>query len=388
MKIHEYQAKQLLARYGVPVPEGVPADTPAEAAEAAKRWPACVVKAQVHSGGRGKAGGVKLARGPEEAAAVAAAMLGTRLYTKQAGPEGKLVRHLLVTEAVEVAREYYLAAAIDPENACLTLIGSRAGGTEIEEVAAGNPAAVVRVPVSATLGFRRYEGLELARLLEIPQSLQESFLAIAQAITRLMLEQDASLVEINPLAETKGGGLLALDAKINLDDNALFRHPELEALRDPDEQDPMEVRAGKYELNYIRLDGSIGCMVNGAGLAMATMDIIASFGGRPANFLDVGGGATAGRVEQAFEILLSDPNVKAIFVNIFGGIVRCDLLAQGIVQAAAKMALTVPLVVRLEGTHAAEGREILGQSGLAITAAGSMREGAERAVALAGEART
>jgi succinyl-CoA synthetase beta subunit len=388
MKIHEYQAKQLLARYGVPVPAGVPADTPAEAAEAAKRWPACVVKAQVHSGGRGKAGGVKLARGPEEAAAVAAAMLGTRLYTKQAGPEGKLVRHLLVTEAVEVAREYYLAAAIDPENACLTLIGSRAGGTEIEEVAAGNPAAVVRVPVSATLGFRRYEGLELARLLEIPQSLQESFLAIAQAIARLMLEQDASLVEINPLAETKGGGLLALDAKINLDDNALFRHPELEALRDPDEQDPMEVRAGKYELNYIRLDGSIGCMVNGAGLAMATMDIIASFGGRPANFLDVGGGATAGRVEQAFEILLSDPNVKAIFVNIFGGIVRCDLLAQGIVQAAAKMALTVPLVVRLEGTHAAEGREILGQSGLAITAAGSMREGAERAVALAGEART
>ncbi len=388
MKIHEYQAKQLLARYGVPVPEGVPADTPAEAAEAAKRWPACVVKAQVHSGGRGKAGGVKLARGPEEAAAVAAAMLGTRLYTKQAGPEGKLVRHLLVTEAVEVAREYYLAAAIDPENACLTLIGSRAGGTEIEEVAAGNPAAVVRVPVSATLGFRRYEGLELARLLEIPQSLQESFLAIAQAIARLMLEQDASLVEINPLAETKGGGLLALDAKINLDDNALFRHPELEALRDPDEQDPMEVRAGKYELNYIRLDGSIGCMVNGAGLAMATMDIIASFGGRPANFLDVGGGATAGRVEQAFEILLSDPNVKAIFVNIFGGIVRCDLLAQGIVQAAAKMALTVPLIVRLEGTHAAEGREILGQSGLAITAAGSMREGAERAVALAGEART
>jgi succinyl-CoA synthetase beta subunit len=388
MKIHEYQAKQLLARYGVPMPAGVPADTPAEAAKAAKRWPACVVKAQVHSGGRGKAGGVKLARGPEEAAAVAAAMLGTRLYTKQAGPEGKLVRHLLVTEAVEVAREYYLAAAIDPENACLTLIGSRAGGTEIEEVAAGNPAAVVRVPVSATLGFRRYEGLELARLLEIPQSLQESFLAIAQAITRLMLEQDASLVEINPLAETKGGGLLALDAKINLDDNALFRHPELEALRDPDEQDPMEVRAGKYELNYIRLDGSIGCMVNGAGLAMATMDIIASFGGRPANFLDVGGGATAGRVEQAFEILLSDPNVKAIFVNIFGGIVRCDLLAQGIVQAAAKMALTVPLVVRLEGTHAAEGREILGQSGLAITAAGSMREGAERAVALAGEART
>ena len=388
MKIHEYQAKQLLARYGVPMPAGVPADTPAEAAKAAKRWPACVVKAQVHSGGRGKAGGVKLARGPEEAAAVAAAMLGTRLYTKQAGPEGKLVRHLLVTEAVEVAREYYLAAAIDPENACLTLIGSRAGGTEIEEVAAGNPAAVVRVPVSATLGFRRYEGLELARLLEIPQSLQESFLAIAQAIARLMLEQDASLVEINPLAETKGGGLLALDAKINLDDNALFRHPELEALRDPDEQDPMEVRAGKYELNYIRLDGSIGCMVNGAGLAMATMDIIASFGGRPANFLDVGGGATAGRVEQAFEILLSDPNVKAIFVNIFGGIVRCDLLAQGIVQAAAKMALTVPLVVRLEGTHAAEGREILGQSGLAITAAGSMREGAERAVALAGEART
>lgn len=388
MKIHEYQAKQLLARYGVPVPAGVPADTPAEAAEAARRWPACVVKAQVHSGGRGKAGGVKLAKGPEEAAAVAAAMLGTRLYTKQAGPEGKLVRHLLVTEAVEVAREYYLAAAIDPENACLTLIGSRAGGTEIEEVAAGNPAAVVRVPVSATLGFRRYEGLELARLLEIPQSLQESFLAIAQAIARLMLEQDASLVEINPLAETKGGGLLALDAKINLDDNALFRHPELEALRDPDEQDPMEVRAGKYELNYIRLDGSIGCMVNGAGLAMATMDIIASFGGRPANFLDVGGGATAGRVEQAFEILLSDPNVKAIFVNIFGGIVRCDLLAQGIVQAAAKMALTVPLIVRLEGTHAAEGREILGQSGLAITAAGSMREGAERAVALAGEART
>ena len=283
MKIHEYQAKQLLARYGVPMPAGVPADTPAEAAKAAKRWPACVVKAQVHSGGRGKAGGVKLARGPEEAAAVAAAMLGTRLYTKQAGPEGKLVRHLLVTEAVEVAREYYLAAAIDPENACLTLIGSRAGGTEIEEVAAGNPAAVVRVPVSATLGFRRYEGLELARLLEIPQSLQESFLAIAQAIARLMLEQDASLVEINPLAETKGGGLLALDAKINLDDNALFRHPELEALRDPDEQDPMEVRAGKYELNYIRLDGSIGCMVNGAGLAMATMDIIASFGGRPAN---------------------------------------------------------------------------------------------------------
>ena len=338
---------------------------------------------RTRQGGRREAG-----RKPKEAEAIAAALLGSRIYPKQAGPEGKLVRRLLVTEAVEVRHEYYLAVTLDAGRAGLVLIGSRAGGMEIEELAREHPEQIARVPVSAVRGYLPCQGLELANRLGLPASEKQAFGAIAEALVRLTLEYDASLAEINPLAETADGRLLALDAKLNFDDNALFRHPELESLRDPDEQDPMELRAGENGLNYIRLDGSIGCMVNGAGLAMATMDIIAAFGGRPANFLDVGGGATAGRVRTAFEILLSDPHVKAIFVNIFGGIVRCDLLAEGIAQAAAGVRLTVPLVVRLEGTRAEEGREILRSSGLPIIAAQSLRDGAEKAVRCAKEAET
>lgn len=385
MKIHEYQAKELLKEYGAPVPSGELAEDVKAVGRAASHYGTCVLKAQVHSGGRGKAGGVKLAHNVEEAEKLAAQMFGMRLMTAQAGPEGKLVRKLLVTEAVDVAKEYYLSITGDMEHAGLMIIASAEGGTEIETTAKEHPEAIVQIPMSIITGFSRYHGIDVADRIGIPAALTGEFCNILDAMTRLYLDKDCSLVEINPLVETKDGKLLCLDAKINFDDNALYRHPELAELRDRAEEDARELRASEYDLNFVSLDGDIGCLVNGAGLAMATMDIIKSFGGDPANFLDVGGSATAEKVAAAFEILLSDGNVNAIFVNIFGGIMKCDIIAEGIVTAASKTGLSVPLIVRLEGTNVDRGREILKASGLNITAAADMADGARKSVALAEE---
>ena len=380
MKIHEYQAKELLAAYGAPVPSGIVASTPEAVRAAAKGMLPCVIKAQVHSGGRGKAGGVKLAKTEEEAEAIARQILGMQLVTKQTGPEGKTVHKVLVTEAVAVKKEYYLSVTGDMNRAGLVIIASSEGGTEIEETAKTNPNAIIQIPVSAVMGLRRYEVLETANRIGLPQELLGSFQTLLDAMVRLYLEKDCSLVEINPLVETEDGKLLCLDAKVNFDDNALYRHPELSSLRDVAEEDEKEYRASQFDLNYVSLDGSIGCLVNGAGLAMATMDIIQKFGGSPANFLDVGGSATTERVAAAFEILLSDRRVKAIFVNIFGGIMKCDVIAEGIVSAAKKTGLPVPLIVRLEGTNVERGREILRASGMQIIAASDMADGARKAV--------
>ena len=380
MKIHEYQAKELLLAYGAPVPAGTVAETPEDVRKAAESMLPCVVKAQVHSGGRGKAGGVKLAKTAEEAEEIARQMLGMRLVTKQTGAEGKIVHKVLVTEAVEVKKEYYLSVTGDMNRAGLVIVASSAGGTEIEETAKTAPEAIIQVPVSAVLGLKSYEVIETADRIGLPQALRAQFQTLLDAIVRLYLEKDCSLVEINPLVETEGGTLLCLDAKINFDDNALYRHPEITALRDVSEEDEKEYRASQFDLNYVSLEGSIGCLVNGAGLAMATMDIIQKFGGSPANFLDVGGSATTERVAAAFEILLSDQHVKAIFVNIFGGIMKCDVIAEGIVSAAKKTGLPVPLVVRLEGTNVERGREILRESGMQIIPASDMADGARKAV--------
>ena len=384
MKIHEYQAKELLGAYGVPVPGGVVAGTPEEVFEAAKAYDKCVIKAQIHSGGRGKGGGVKLATNPEEAKAIAEKMIGMQLVTKQTGPEGKLVRKVLVTEATNIAKEYYLSIAVDNENAGLVIIASAAGGTEIEDTAANHPELIIKEPISIYEGFHNYKGIEVARKMGLTGDLQKEFIAILRSMTKLFVEKDCSLVEINPLVLTEEGHLLALDAKVNFDDNALMRHPDVVALRDVTEENPKEVKASEFDLNYISLEGNIGCLVNGAGLAMATMDIIKKFGGEPANFLDVGGSATTERVTAAFEILLSDPNVKAIMVNIFGGIMKCDIIAEGVVAAAKKIGMTVPLVVRLEGTNVERGKEILKESGLAIIPAEDMADAARKAVEAAG----
>ena len=385
MKIHEYQAKELLGRYGVPVPGGVVVTSPSEAEEAAKNYGVCVLKAQVHSGGRGKAGGVKLAHSPEEARTLAEAMLGMTLVTKQTGPAGKLVRKLLVTEAVEVEKEYYLSITGDSENAGLVIVASADGGTEIEETAKEHPERIAQVRVSAVEGFKRYEGIRTAGILGLHGENEKELIKMLAAMVKLYREMDCSLVEINPLVLTKEGHLLCLDAKVNFDDNALYRHPELEELRDVDEEDPKEYQASKFDLNYISLDGNIGCLVNGAGLAMATMDIIKNFGGSPANFLDVGGSATAAKVKAAFEILLSDKNVEAIFVNIFGGIMKCDVIAEGVVAAAKEIGITIPLIVRLEGTNVDLGKKILSESGMEIIAAADMADGARKAVEAARE---
>ena len=380
MKIHEYQAKELLAQYGAPVPKGIVAETAEEAATAAASMLPCVVKAQIHSGGRGKGGGVKPAGTVEEAQRIASEMLGMQLVTKQTGPKGKTVHKVLVTEAVDVKKEYYLSVTGDMANAGLVIIASSEGGTEIEETAVRHPETIIQVPVSAVMGLRKYEAIEVANRMHLPQKLHKSFYSLVSSIVKLYLEKDCSLVEINPLVETMSGELLCLDAKVNFDDNALFRHPELAELRDIGEEDEKEYRASQFDLSYVSLDGNIGCLVNGAGLAMATMDIIQKFGGSPANFLDVGGSATAERVTAAFEILLSDANVKAIFVNIFGGIMKCDLIAEGIVVAAQKITLTVPLIVRLDGTNVERGREILRRSGMNIISASDMADGAHKAV--------
>lgn len=381
MKIHEYQAKELLAAYGVPVPEGLLALTPEEAERATEKLGGqSVVKAQVHCGGRGKAGGVKLANSPQEAFSIAQNMLGMTLVSKQTGPEGKVVHKVYVTKAVDIRREYYLSLTADSANASLVIIASGEGGTEIEETSEKNPEAIVKEQVSILTGLKSYEALEVAKRIGIPAENRKEFAAILQKMYRLYVEKDCSLIEINPLILTGNGSLFALDAKITFDDNALTRHPEIVLLRDEQEEDPKEVRASKSDLNYVALDGNIGCMVNGAGLAMATMDIIKKFGGSPANFLDVGGSATEERVTTAFEILLSDPHVKAIMVNIFGGIMKCDIIAAGIVAAAKAIDIRVPVIVRLEGTNVELGKKILEESGLALISAQDMADAARKSV--------
>ena len=381
MNIHEYQAKELLAAYGVPVPEGLLALTPEEAKEATEKLGGqSVVKAQVHCGGRGKAGGVKLAKSPEEAFSIAQNMLGMTLVSKQTGPEGKVVHKVYVTKAVDIRKEYYLSLTADASSASLVIIASGEGGTEIEETSLKNPEAIVKEQVSVLTGLKSYEALEVAKRIGIPAENRKEFAAILQKMYKLYVEKDCSLIEINPLILTGDGSLSALDAKITFDDNALARHPEVALLRDEQEEDPKEVRASKSDLNYVALDGSIGCMVNGAGLAMATMDIIKKFGGSPANFLDVGGSATEERVTTAFEILLSDPHVKAIMVNIFGGIMKCDIIASGIVAAAKAIDIQVPVVVRLEGTNVELGKKILEESGLALISAKDMADAAHKSV--------
>lgn len=381
MKIHEYQAKELLAAYGVPVPEGLLALTPEEAKEATEKLGGqSVVKAQVHCGGRGKAGGVKLAKSPEEAFSIAQNMLGMTLVSKQTGPEGKVVHKVYVTKAVDIRKEYYLSLTADASAVSLVIIASGEGGTEIEETSEKNPEAIVKEQVSILTGLKSYEALEVAKRIGIPAENRKEFAAILQKMYKLYVEKDCSLIEINPLILTGDGSLSALDAKITFDDNALARHPEVALLRDEQEEDPKEVRASKSDLNYVALDGSIGCMVNGAGLAMATMDIIKKFGGSPANFLDVGGSATEERVTTAFEILLSDPHVKAIMVNIFGGIMKCDIIASGIVAAAKAIDIQVPVVVRLEGTNVELGKKILEESGLALISAKDMADAAHKSV--------
>lgn len=387
MKIHEYQAKELFASYGIPVPAQALITKPEEieAAIDAVDAPLRVVKAQIHAGGRGKAGGVKLAKSREEAVEKASAMLGAKLVTKQSGPEGKVVHKVLITQGLDIEKEYYLSITVDNEHSCLVIIASGAGGTEIEEMAVSHPELIVKMPVALENGLRDYQAREVARRIGIPAENGKEFMQILSKMFALFTEKNCSLVEINPLILTDEHKLVALDAKITFDDNGLVRHPELLPLRDAMEEDPMEVKATEAGLNYVALDGDIGCLVNGAGLAMATMDIIHKFGGDPANFLDVGGSASTEKVTAAFEILLSNPKVHAIMVNIFGGIMKCDIIAQGIVEAAKAVQIRVPLVVRLEGTNAQQGKEIIRQSGLSIVPAVSLADAAHKAVTLAKE---
>jgi succinyl-CoA synthetase beta subunit len=388
MNIHEYQAKELLSIYGVPVPAGGVAYTEAEAVEVAKRLGgnAWVIKAQIHAGGRGKAGGVKLVKSEAEVAEAAKSLLGRRLVTHQTGPEGRDVKRVYVEAACDIARELYLALSVDRGTGRATLIAAGEGGMEIEELAARSPEKILKTVIDPAAGLSPFHGRRLAFELGLNPAQAAEMVDFTTALGRAFTELDASLVEINPLVVTGEGNLLALDAKMGFDDNALFRHPQIAALRDEDEEDPIEVEAGKYALSYIKLDGNIGCMVNGAGLAMATMDIIKLNGGSPANFLDVGGGATRERVTAAFKLILSDPNVEAILVNIFGGIMRCDVIAEGIVSAAREVNLHVPLVVRLEGTNVDLGRKVLGQSGLAVIAAEDLGDAARKVVAAVAEA--
>jgi succinyl-CoA synthetase beta subunit len=388
MNIHEYQAKELLARFGVPVPPGKVAYTAAEAVDAAralggKAW---AVKAQIHAGGRGKAGGVRLARSEDEVGAAAGALIGQTLVTHQTGPLGRMVKRVYVEAASDIARELYLALSVDRRLGRVTLIGAAEGGVEIEELAERAPEKIMTEAIDPASGLSPFHARRLAFDLGLSGPQVAAMVGFVGALYHAFTELDAALVEINPLVVTGSGELVALDAKLGFDDNALFRHPDIEALRDEDEEDPIELEAGKHALNYVKLDGNIGCMVNGAGLAMATMDIIKLYGGSPANFLDVGGGATKERVTVAFKLILSDPNVEAILVNIFGGIMRCDVIAEGIVSAAREVNLHVPLVVRLEGTNVELGRRILGQSGLPLLAAENFEDAARKVVAASKEA--
>ena len=385
MKIHEYQAKAILSKFGVPVPRGEVAFNREEARAIAERLGTkiVVVKAQIHAGGRGKAGGVKLARSVDEAQSLAERILGMKLVTPQTGEEGRIVRRLLIEEGLDIKRELYMSILVDRAGGAPVFMASASGGMEIEEVAKTNPEAILREVIQPAVGLQPYHARKIAFGLGLPAEMIPVATKFFQSLYRAFMETDASLLEINPCVVTGDGRLVALDAKVNFDDNALYRHLEFKELRDLDEETPLEVEASKFKLNYIKLDGSVGCMVNGAGLAMATMDIIKLSGGSPANFLDVGGGASEEQVKNAFRILISDRNVRAVFVNIFGGILRCDVLASGVVKAAKELALKVPIVVRMEGTNVKQGQEILRSSGLNFTVANGMKDGAEKAVKLA-----
>ncbi len=383
MNLHEYQAKQLFSRYGIAVSQGEVATTPAQAEAAARRLGGAVwvVKAQVHAGGRGKGGGIKLARSAEAVREAADAMLGQRLVTPQTGAEGLPVNQVYVEQGSNIERELYLSMLVDRGRERIAVIASAAGGMDIEEVAAKTPEQILTAIVHPAAGLQAYQARGLAYGLGLNNAQVKQFVALAGKIYRLVVESDASLVEINPLIVNDAGELLALDAKINIDENALYRQAELQAMRDPSQEDEMERSAAEHDLNYVSLDGNIACMVNGAGLAMATMDLIKLHGGDPANFLDVGGGATPDRVAAAFKLILSNPSVQAILVNIFGGIVRCDLIAEGIIQAVREIDVKVPVIVRLEGTNVDKGKALLAESGLAITPAEDLTDAAEKAVA-------
>ena len=386
MKIHEYQGKEILKQYGVPVPRGIVARTADEAEAAARELgtDVVVVKAQIHAGGRGKGGGVKLAKSPEEAKEIASQMLGMMLVTHQTGPEGREVKTLLVEEGLPIDKEFYLGITLDRVTGRNVFMASSAGGMDIEKVAEETPELILKETVDPSVGLRPFQARKLAFGLGIPNDLINQAASFMIKLYDAYEKTDASLVEINPFLLTKDNRLIALDAKLNFDDNALYRHKDYAELRDLNEEEPLEIEASKYDLNYIKLDGNIGCMVNGAGLAMATMDIIKLAGGEPANFLDVGGGASQERVEQAFKILLADKNVKAVLINIFGGIVRCDMVANGVVAAAKNLDMSIPIVARLEGTNVEEGRRVLRESGVNIQTADGMRDAAEKVVAAAG----
>ena len=382
MNIHEYQAKEILRHHGVPVPDGFMCLNSASARECAKRlgegpW---VVKAQIHAGGRGKGGGVKLVRTPNEVRDAARDMLGMTLVTHQTGPEGKVVKRILVEKGCNIARELYVSLLVDRKTSKVTLMASTEGGMDIEEVAAKTPEKIFFEQIDPLVGFTPFQGRNVAFSLGLTGKLVNRAVRLFEGLYNTFIDSDCTLVEINPLVVTAEGDLLALDAKLGFDDNALYRQPKISDMRDYDEEDPHEIEASQYDLSYISLDGYIGCMVTGAGLAMATMDIIKHYGGNPANFLDVGGGATVERVTEAFKIILSDDKVKGIFVNIFGGIMKCDVIATGVVEAAKQVSLQVPLIVRLEGTNVAKGKEILAESGLNITVAEGMADGAEKVV--------
>jgi succinyl-CoA synthetase beta subunit len=389
MKIHEYQAKEIFRKFGVPTPRGEMATTPDQARAVAERLGTkiVVVKAQIHAGGRGKAGGVKLAKSPTEAAELAKSILGMKLVTPQTGPGGRIVQRLLVEEGLDIKRELYLSILVDRAAAAPVIMASTAGGMEIEEVAHRNPELILRETIRPETGLQPYHTRKLAYGLGLSGDTATAAGPFLRALYRAFVETDASLAEINPLIVTGDGKLVALDAKMAFDDNALYRHKDILEYRDLNEEDPLEVEASTYKLNYIKLDGNVGCMVNGAGLAMSTMDIIKLSGGSPANFLDVGGGASAEQVKNAFKILVKDSSVKGVFINIFGGILRCDVLASGVVAAAKELNLKLPVVVRMEGTNVEKGQQILRESGLGLTIANDMKDGAEKVVALAEGAR-
>lgn len=384
MNIHEYQGKQVLKQYGVVVPTGKVAFTADEAVAAAQELgtSVVVVKAQIHAGGRGKAGGVKIAKSLDDVRTYANELLGKVLVTHQTGPEGKEIKRLLIEQGCDIKKEYYVGVVVDRTTGCVVMMASEEGGMDIEEVAANTPEKIIKEVIDPAIGLQAFQARKLAYAINIPGELVSKAVKFMIALYQAFVEKDCSIAEINPLVVTGDGQVMALDAKLNFDSNALYRHKDILELRDLDEEDQKEIEASKFDLSYIALDGSIGCMVNGAGLAMATMDIIKYYGGEPANFLDVGGGATKEKVTEAFKIILSDANVKGIFVNIFGGIMRCDVIADGVVAAAKQIGLDRPLVVRLEGTNVDLGKRILNESGLNIVAADSMADGAQKIVAL------
>ncbi|MCW5958629.1 MAG: ADP-forming succinate--CoA ligase subunit beta [Pyrinomonadaceae bacterium] len=385
MKIHEYQGKDLLKKFGVPVPNGIVATSPDEAEKAARELgtDVVVVKAQIHAGGRGKGGGVKLAKSPGEARQLAEEILGMNLVTHQTGPEGREVRTLLIEEGLPIDQEFYLGITLDRASGKDVFMASSEGGTEIEEVAAATPEKILKETIEPGLGLQPFQARNLAFGLGLPPELINQAAKFMISLYDAYQKMDATILEINPFLKTKDNRLIALDAKVNFDDNAMFRHKDYAELRDLNEEEPLEIEASKFDLSYIKLDGNIGCMVNGAGLAMATMDIIKLSGGEPANFLDVGGGASQERVQNAFRILLADENVKAVLINIFGGIVRCDMVARGVVEAAKNLGVSIPIVARLEGTNVEEGRKVLAESGINIQTAQGMNDAAEKVVAAA-----